>query len=215
MEKKQLSCITLPKLVFLYVFGSVAGVILEGIFFFCLQGRWETHVVSMIAPLCIIYGFGAVMCYVGYVVLKDKNLVIRFIAFALAGFFLELVCGLFLEYGLSMRAWDYSGQRFNFHGHVSLKMTLGWGLIGVAATGLFSMVDPLLDRLTTKSMTAVSKVVSVILALDLCLTMAAIGRWSERHFDLPPSNAVEESFDRLFNDSFMEKRFCEWRFIEK
>ena len=44
----------------LFVIGSLAGVVLEGIWCLLKYGHWETHVVTVWEPLCIIYGFGLV-----------------------------------------------------------------------------------------------------------------------------------------------------------
>lgn len=55
--------ITYENMFWLFMIGSVLGVILEGIWCLIRAGHWETHVVSMWGPFCIIYGFGAVGLY--------------------------------------------------------------------------------------------------------------------------------------------------------
>ena len=75
--------ITYENMFWLFMIGSVLGVILEGIWCLIRAGHWETHVVSMWGPFCIIYGFGAVGLYLGSVRLKNKSRVTQFLVFSL------------------------------------------------------------------------------------------------------------------------------------
>ena len=52
--------ITYRKLFWLFLIGSVTGVVLEGLFCLVSKGAWETHVVSVYLPLNPLYGIGAV-----------------------------------------------------------------------------------------------------------------------------------------------------------
>lgn len=139
--------ITYSKLFWLYIAGSLAGTGLEGVFCVFKYGHWETHVVSLLGPFCIIYGIGAVGCYVGYTILYRKSKWIQFTLYVLMGFSLELLCGLLLEFGLSMRAWNYSNHIFNIRGHVSLQMSLVWGIVGMA----FSVIVPYIEVVLSKA----------------------------------------------------------------
>lgn len=49
----------------IFLFGSIAGLLLEGTFCFITKGRWENHVVSVFAPYNILYGLGAALFYIG------------------------------------------------------------------------------------------------------------------------------------------------------
>ena len=54
---------TYQNMFWLFMISNVLGVILEGLWCLIRTGYWETHVVSMWGPFCIIYGFGAVGFY--------------------------------------------------------------------------------------------------------------------------------------------------------
>lgn len=201
------------KLYWLFIFGSLLGVLLEGLWCLAFYGNWETHVVTVFEPLCVLYGFGMVGCYIGAVVLSDKKLPHRFIAFVLTGSIIEIICGAILEYGLHMKAWDYSGCFMNFKGYVSLSMSLLWGFLGIA----FSRAVPLIDKAFAKMKGGfwhgVCAVMSVFLAVDVAVTAGCFIRWSERHRGIEPSNQIEILIDRKFDDEMMQKRYIEWRFI--
>lgn len=207
--------ITYRKLFWLFIAGSLAGVILEGLFCIYKYGHWETHVVSLGVPLCIIYGFGAAGCYAGHVLLFGKSKWVQFLIYSLVGFSIELLSGCLLEFGLSMRAWSYCHQFLNIRGHVSLQMTLAWGVIGIAFSSVVPYLENHLSKMETKPWKIICYILTVAVAADLLLTSVAILRWSNRHFQIPPSNKLEQLIDEKFNDEFMEKRFCEWRFLDE
>lgn len=204
--------LTYFKMFWLFIFGSLAGVLLEGLWCFVRYGRWETHVVTVFEPLCVLYGFGMVGCYIGTAVLSKKKLPFRFLAFVLTGSLIEIICGAILEYGLHMKAWDYSGCFLNFKGYVSLSMSLLWGLLGVAFSRVVPLIDNAFSKMKNGFWRGACAVLSVFLAVDVAVTAGCLIRWSERHRGVEPSNRIEMIIDRSFNDEMMQKRYVEWRF---
>lgn len=207
------SRVTYTRMFWLFMLSSFAGVLLEGLFCLFRYGHWETHVVSLWGPFCIIYGIGAVGCYMGHALLGQKKKWVQFMAYSFVGFFVELICGSALEYGLSMRAWDYSQHYMNIHGHVSMQMTMAWGFIGIVFSQLAPWLDEMLSLLENRTMDMACTALSVFMAVDLFMTAAAVGRWSRRHFEIPASGGMDLWIDENYPDEFMEKRFCEWRFL--
>ena len=206
--------ISYQRLFWLFLFGSLAGVIIEGIFCVFKYGHWETHVVSVWGPLCIIYGLGAAGCYSMYVILKDKGIFTQFCSFAFVGFLLELVCGSIMRNKLGMKAWTYNKHFMNYKGIVSLKMTIAWGFIGIAFTFLIPYIEKMFNSMKSANWALACKVLTVVLIFDFAITAAVLVRWSARHFDIPAMNKFEQFLNYKYDDSFMEKRFCEWKFLE-
>lgn len=206
--------ISYQRLFWLFLFGSLAGVPIEGIFCVFKYGRWETHVVSVLAPLCVLYGLGAAGCYAMFVILKGKNRLTQFCSYAFVGFLLELVCGSVIRNLLGMKAWSYSNHFLNYKGIVSLKMTLAWGVVGIAFTYLIPFIEKVFASMRSKNWATACKVLTVVLIFDFIITSAVLVRWSARHFEIPAANQFEQFLDYKFDDSFMENRFCEWTFLE-
>lgn len=61
---------TYCSLFWLFLFGSVAGFILEGFWCILQKGAWESHSSTVLGLFCIIYGFGAAVVYLISMVLK-------------------------------------------------------------------------------------------------------------------------------------------------
>jgi len=203
----------LVDLFILYVVWSLLGVVLEGLYTRFTLGEWQTHVVSMIGPFCIIYGFGACFIYVASFILQDCNLPVRFLAFAAIGTLFELLCGLLLLYGLGMKAWDYHGYFLEYKDVICFRMFIVWGLLGVA----FSMVCPALSSVLAKlhrqPFGIIAAVLSAVLVVDLIFTGVCIVRWKDRRKGIEASSAVGKYIDTKYPDDYMQNRFIEWRFV--
>ena len=201
------------KLFWLFLFGSLFGVLMEGVFCLIRFGHWETHVVSVWLPLCILYGIGATAYFIGGAFLQNEKVLIQLLLFGLLGTGLEFISGWILEHGLKMYAWDYSQHFLNYHGYISPKMFVAWGIIGVLFTPLVPAVDGVLGHFQGNGWNVAVAVLSVLIAVDLTFTGFCLVRWADRHEGKAASNSIEEYIDTKYDDEFMSNRFCEWHFI--
>lgn len=81
-------------------------------------------------PLCPIYGFGAIIMITSLSFLKDKTIILFFVAFFVLSIW-EYIVGVFLEKTFKTKYWDYSECKFNIQGRVCLKNSIYWGILGV------------------------------------------------------------------------------------
>ena len=86
-------------------------------------------------PMIPLYGTGAVMMLWVSLPVKD-NLILVYIAGFFAASALEYVTGWIMERLFKMRYWDYSSQRFNFHGYICLSSSVAWGFLTIFMTDL-------------------------------------------------------------------------------
>ena len=211
---QEMQKITYEKLMWLFMIGSVLGVFLEGFWCLAIYGHWETHVVTVWGPFCIIYGLGMAGCYIGAALLKKKNLSVRFLTFSLIGAGVEFICGWVLEYGLNMKAWDYSDSFLNIKGYVNLTMTLIWGILGIGFGYLVPALECMFDKMKERSWHTACICLTVFMVINFAVTVVCFVRWSARHENIPAANRIEQLIDEAFCDEWMQKRFCEWRFID-
>ena len=202
-------------LFWLFLAGSVLGVIIEGVFCVVTKGRWESHVVSVWGWFNVLYGLGAAGLYAGSVKLRHRPLLARAAILMGVATALELACGMLLKWGLGMRAWDYSHNFLNFSGIICLRFSLYWGLVALVVCLTASRITGVLERLRTRTLQAVCLGMSVILAGDFFLTAVAITRWSARHYGYGPGNPFTRMVDQVADDQWMESRFVEWRFLSE
>lgn len=207
--------ITYSKLFWLFIMGSLLGVLLEGVFCLFCYGHWETHVVSVWGHFCIIYGFGASGIYAGSVLMERKNTLTKFVTFAVIATVVEYLCGALLKYALDMKAWDYHGKFLNIDGIICLQMTFVWGLLGVLFSKYaVSPLEKLFAKMNGKGCKVACVCLSVFMAVNLAVTSTVILRWSERHHGAEPKSKIGIYIDDVYNDDVMEKRFVEWKFLD-
>lgn len=213
-DPKPEKMLTYVKLFWLFLAGSIAGVLIEGTFCLVAKGHWETHVVSVLAPYNILYGLGAVLFYIGAVRLRDKPLALQILTMTVLATTLELLCGLLLWHRLGMRAWDYSNSFLNYKGIICLGFSAAWGIAAFAFAKLAPGIESLLKHCTGKPWRVACAVLSFVVLLDLCMTGTSILRWSERHYGVPAQTVIQRKLDTEAPDDWMQKRFVEWRFLD-
>lgn len=109
---------------------SFIGYILE-----CIVLSIETH--SKVTnrgfchlPICIIYGFCAVLATIILSPLMVSPFLIFMTSMILATT-AELITAHIMVKMFGGFWWDYSMKRFNYKGMISLETSLGWGLVGI------------------------------------------------------------------------------------
>lgn len=206
--------ITYNKVFWLFLLGSVLGFFIEGVFCLVRKGHWETHVVSIVGPFNILYGFGAVLFYIGAGTLKSRPLAVRVILLMLTATMLELLCGLLLRYGLGMRAWNYDNSFLNYKGLICIGFSLTWGLAAFAFCILHPRLSLCLNKFNGKRLRFAAIILSMFMIINLSLTGAAIFRWSARHYGVEAKTKIGRSIDNKMSNEWMQSRFVEWEFLD-
>ena len=207
--------VTYDKLFWLFMAGSILGVIIEGVYCLIKKGHWESHVVSVFGAFNILYGLGAVLFYVAAAALRRKTLFSKTVILMLGATFLELICGLILKNVLGMRAWNYQNSILNYKGLICLPFTLVWGLSGFVFCSFYAHINLLLDKFAEKIPHYACVVCSLFMIFNLCLTGLSIIRWSERHYNVNSSSTLQTYLDNEMPDWWMSRRFVEWKFLDE
>ena len=204
---------TYPMLLFLFFFGSIFGFLLEGVWFFFRHGQLESHSALVWGPFCIVYGFGAVAVYLMAILLHRQKWPLQFVAFTFAGGAVEYFTGLFQELVFGSTSWDYSKHFLSLGGHVSLKMAVLWGAIGIA---FIRLLYPLLCRLQAKlkgkAVHMVCVLVSAFLIADMAVSAVAVLRWKDRQEDIPAAGQIDVLLDTYYGDEKMAQIYSNLTF---
>lgn len=197
-----------PTLFWLFITGSMLGVLMEGIWHFLHHGTWAYRVATLYGPFCIIYGAGAVAMYIVAAAVKRWHVFGQFVAFGVTGSVIEYLSSLFQEICFGTISWDYSRHMLNLGGRVSLRMTLIWGIAGLA---LMYLLLPVLlcmfNQLRLQDRRRLCAVLAACMAMNLLVTTAALVRWKERHLGQPAGSRFEQHLDQYWPDERLEARF--------
>ena len=154
-----------------FVAYSFVGFILESLFSLTL-GRPQIRKTMVILPLCPVYGLGAVAFITLLTPLRTQP-VWLFFAAAAVGTMTEYGYAWMLTVLFGVTAWDYGGMPGSLHGRVNLVFSLIWGALGIL---LLDRAQPVLRPRLAAIPPAISAVMTVVLALDMALTLHMLRR---------------------------------------
>ncbi len=168
---------TLVLMFFVYAF---LGWLLEVAYYFYKHHKFVNRG-FVNGPFVPIYGLSAILLHSLVLRLFDTGLtsysilelLITFGLISLVTSLLELLGGAMLYRFFKARWWDYSDERFNYKGFVSLKYALIWGVMG---TTLFVFVHipyiyPFLNNFTLSFKRISTYVLGSYLLVDLIVTV--------------------------------------------
>lgn len=215
-DSHQEKALSWPVLFWLFMAGSLLGTVCEGVWHYLHHGVWAKRVATLWGPFCIIYGVGAVAMYALAVKMQHMRPGMQFLGFAAAGSAVEYLSGLFQELAFGTISWDYSSHPLNLGGRISLRMTILWGLMGLA---LMYVLLPLIlrafNRMQLCQRPVLTRVMTVLMCVNLLMTSAALMRWEKRvhHTSTPADNAVERYLDARWPDERLRERFPNMTFV--
>lgn len=210
MEKEK---VNYTSMFWLFMFGSVAGFLIEGIWCVIRSVRWENHSATLWEPFCIIYGFGAVLVYLLALFVKKRSLLLQFVIYTLAGGSVEYFGSLFQEVFFGSVSWDYSDHFFNIDGRVSLKMALIWGVLGIALSYLvLPYARHLLEMMRGRFWHMLCLGLSLFMVVNLMITSLAVSRWQSREESTHP---LIWWIDETYDDETMLEHFPNMHWMQK
>lgn len=164
---------TLSDLVWLFFIYSFIGWCIE-VCWSALQRRQFVNRGFVAAPLCPIYGFGAVL-FALFLPELTGNLFFLFLGGVLLATTLEYATGMLMEKIFHRKLWDYSHIRYNLSGYVCMRYSLLWGVLALV-TILFT--NPLFCGIVRMIPSTASLVIQwiavIILFLDFIVVAATV-----------------------------------------
>lgn len=125
-------------------------------------------------PFSPIYGFGAIIIIL---LLRpyEHSVVALFIGGVVVASFLEYITGSLLEKLFDTRWWDYSDEKFNIKGYVSLKFSLVWGLVSVVfLKAVHPYVESFVKSMPLDLALLLYNALLILLVIDTTLTVASL-----------------------------------------
>lgn len=201
------------KLLLVCFIGSFAGVVIELLWCLLRNGYLESRSGLVYGPFNLLYGAGAVALTACLYKFRNKGAWISFLGGMIVGSAVEYVCSWGQEMLFGSRSWDYSDVPFNLNGRICLLYSFFWGFLGV---WWIKDMYPRMAKWILKIPNTWGKVLTwcftVFFIFNSLVSLAAVGRWSERVEGLASSNAVETLLDERFPDERMERIYANMEF---
>lgn len=159
-------------LAYFFVYG-VLGWCVEVAFAAVKEGRFVNRG-FLNGPICPIYGVGVVSVIFSLQGFSE-SLVILYLASAVLVTFIEWLTGYVMDRIFHQKWWDYSGQRFQFEGHICLKYSVIWGLSALLAIFVLNPIFLTLVGLIPRTAGEIALlVVYILLGVDFVGSWAAV-----------------------------------------
>ena len=170
---------TVYEIALYFIIYAVIGWLIEVSYMTVELGEFENRG-FLNGPLCPIYGFGTVIIIITLTPLID-NLLFLFIGSIALCTSLELIVGFGLEKIFHNTWWDYSHEKFNFHGYICLKISLLWGMGCII---VLRVVHPLIVKLVNIIPLLLGQIiiysVFAFIAFDLIISLCVVNKLNLR-----------------------------------
>lgn len=201
-------------LIILYMIGGFLGTLWETILNL-IKGNGFVFVNGTIfLPFNFVYGFGAIVIIL--CLRKVDSIVKVFVYGAVGGGFAEYLMSFLEEHILGTRSWDYSTYFLNIDGRTTIPFMFFWGLLSVIAIyGIYSPLQKYLIKIPKSTLTYITKIIAIVIVVDLTIMILAVLRYKSRANDIKPSNPITKMIDYFFNDEYMKLHFPKMKRQEK
>lgn len=146
-------------------------------------------------PVIPIYGFGALIILSLTLPFKD-NITLIYITGLLGASILEYITGTLMERTFKMRYWDYSHHKFNLNGHISLFVSLGWGLFSVV---LVKVLNPPIEKLVvsipSRALELITYTLTIIFVVDTTTSIQSALDFKKLLKQLTENNRIISTFE--------------------
>ena len=207
--------ITITKIIWIFVIGSIAGYLLETSFYLLKHGVFMNKQGLLYGPIKPIYGIAACLLSIILNLLKGKKNWLIFIFGSVIGGVFEYTCSLVLEYVFGTRMWSYTKMGMDINGRVFLPYLPVWGIIALLwLKYIYPSFNKVFNKIPKFPLYIATILVSIFMAYDILITSFAVMRMSERAHNVPASTKFEKYLDKNYKDKYVLKKMPYLRIVE-
>lgn len=170
---------TVYQMCFIFLFYSVLGWAVETCYMAIQLGEFENRG-FLNGPFCPIYGLGVILVIILLTPIQ-KSLLVLMIGSTVLCTSWELAVGVAMKKIFHNIWWDYSMEKFNFHGYICLKISLCWG---GACVLMMRILQPMLMRVVNLVPPKFGHVFIylcfMLIAFDLVISLCAVSKLNSR-----------------------------------
>lgn len=215
MESKKIK-LNFYNIFWIFFIGCYLGVLIETIWTAITSHILESRTALIIEPLNPVYGLGLVMFAIISNTLKNKNLIITFIACTIFGGILEFILSFFQELIFGSVSWIYNSDSLGIFERTSLIYAFLWGLLGIVYVKILEpILYKLLIFLNQKPCKIFAIILCIIISIDSIFSSLVVLRQKERKNNILPSNKLDMFFDTYYNDDLLLKIYPHMYFKPK
>ena len=157
-------------------------------------------------PFSIVWGLALVLATMLLYNYRSRPDSFIFIFGTVLGGAYEYVCSVFTELAFGQVFWDYSKLPFNLGGRINLLYCFFWGIAAVAWLKLaYPWLSKHIEKIPMKAGRILTFIMLAFMLINICVSVMALTRYSDRQQGNPPGAGWEKSMDVHFDDERMKK----------
>ncbi|MGI6256272.1 MAG: putative ABC transporter permease [Acutalibacter sp.] len=204
------------KLFWIFMVGNVAGFVLETLYALATTHRFQVRVGLVFGPFIPVYGLGAVVITLLLSRLYNQKDIMIFLASMFIGGGFEYICSFVQQSVFGTVSWEYSDSPLNIGGRTNLMFSFFWGILGLLwVKDLYPAMSRIIQKVPKRTGRTLTVIFTVLMAVDILLSIGAVYRRSERVNEIPATNPVQVFFDQYFPDSYLDFIFPHMQYVGK
>ena len=206
----------LYKLVLIFMIGSFIGYIVEMLYCYLKNGRFESRKGVIYGPFSPVYGFGAIVFTILLYKLEHFNAFIIFIVSAVVGAIFEYICSFVQEKTIGTISWQYNKTPLNLGGRTSGLYALYWGVLGlIFLRHTLPYIEIKIDEIPTELAILIAFTFGIFITIDLIISALAVRRQSSRAHGKKTRNHIDIFLDKHYPDERLKKIYPNMIVIKK
>ncbi|MDU1309823.1 MAG: putative ABC transporter permease [Clostridium sp.] len=206
----------LYKLVLIFMIGSFIGYIVEMLYCYLKNGRFESRKGVIYGPFSPVYGFGAIVFTILLYRLEHFNAFIIFVVSAVVGAIFEYICSFVQEKTIGTISWQYNKTPLNLGGRTSGLYALYWGVLGlIFLRHTLPYIEIKIDEIPTELAILIAFTFGIFITIDLIISALAVRRQSSRAHGKKTRNHIDIFLDKHYPDEHLKKIYPNMIVIKK
>ncbi|MBC3515082.1 putative ABC transporter permease [Neobittarella massiliensis] len=207
-RQTQVGKLTPAKLFWLFMAGSLGGVVVETLWCVLTTGTVQSRAGVLYGPFNPVYGIGAVLLTVLLTAVEHRGNLWLFGCGALLGAGYEFAYSYIEERLLGTVSWEYSHLPFSIGGRVNLFYALGWGALGLFwIRVLYPRLDAFISRILQQQAGWLTVAVAIFMAVNMGLSFMAVGRQAQRREGVVAADPLAVFLDTHYSDAVLQQRY--------
>ena len=206
----------LYKLVLIFMIGSFIEYIVEMLYCYLKNGRFESRKGVIYGPFRPVYGFGAIVFTILLYRLEHFNAFIIFVVSAVVGAIFEYICSFVQEKTIGTISWQYNKTPLNLGGRTSGLYALYWGVLGlIFLRHTLPYIEIKIDEIPTELAILIAFTFGIFITIDLIISALAVRRQSSRAHGKKTRNHIDIFLDKHYPDERLKKIYPNMIVIKK
>lgn len=190
----------------IFIFGSIFGVISESIWRIVTRGIFVTRVGVIYGPFNPVYGIALVVMTILLIRFSNKSILFIILFSTLLGGGFEYFASYLQEILFGTVSWDYNKFAFNINGRANVPYAILWGLMCATwITVFYPATIDFIEKIPPKPGVFLTYLLLVFMTFNILISGAAVYRESERAQNIPAQNSVQVFLDTHYPDDFLHK----------